>query len=1110
MAKSKSKYSLWPDLKEPSLTPEETPKTQQRRPVYANYERLKAYLEMESVEDLKKWMDQEDGLYKPAWDQLYNDHIKGAQEQAKASGEQRRRQQDLSEVQGHLAQCELNGKHKFSRPSPDRSGWTRLDHYARFVWWVAKENTEDQNGIFYGKGLSDDIIHQRVWMVLQRSNQNNTPSHKPASHPPERHSQRLRAQGASGPSGQSGESTSSTSTATAAKRKQPSDGLEVEFSDSAEDSEDVEVLEGAEPEVPSNGLVPSSTLFLSRKAKAERDRLSALENDVEIPPGFKGAKFQPLAAEEKLKLARRSDVPNISDPYWMYVLVVRLCNAYGEHIQAKKITEEMFESYKVLSAESIAWAGEIEAMMEEPDIKLRTPCNATTNKFNELHSMMDNVAFQRDDYAGACKRLGIVDPQHPRLRSMPRGKELFFWQVIGVDTMVEWQSSSSLRGMVLGDDMGLGKTITIGAFLARQQELRQDRLKNGEDVPKAQPTLVVVPANLVDQWIKDLDFVMPDVPIFLYYGHKKNRKYGGNVCVMDTNLTKRHALFNGDEKNSRAIILTSSATLARRHGPNAQYRWRTVNEKWKPKVAQEKMNDLDSDSFPYALNGMFAIVVVDEAHVAKNIETATHQTILWLDASFIIPATATPVINHVRDYTGLINLIQKRGQWHPANLQRLGVSKHVDPYADSYDDDDEEGLNKEIRDLRCTTVAYHRLVAECPKPALAGHRLEKAYAMSMLRRTYMSRVPFSTGTQIGDIIPPTVTTTLETAFELHEQEMYDPLAQQLRSRLAKKLENGKIVWNAKNFRQLVLLGTWLGFAHCQHHMGAQRTKALLADPFTISRLVDMCTAQDPDTWPAVDRNDKPHLIAAVLRGAPKLRALLKVVSHQVLVLKEKAIIWVTFPAQQVLITLLLRLTGVDARALHAGLEYDEKRELVSDFSESATKVPVLVPCYAVGSYGYNFQHQNHNVHCFDPAPSDPIENQAIHRSRRLGQKWYVIVVRYYLAKSFNDFHTSNNIRKAIPGVMATLNDRLISKDSDGDDIEVDMGSWCLDFSNELVPVASVPLEDMRFIHRLSPQELVEEIIKATHGEVVVVDEPQDPFWLKALEHEGEEEDLGEA
>ena len=134
---------------------------------------------MNSAEELKDWMNKEDGLYKPGWDQLCKDYLNEAQEAVKAAGEIRFRHPDLSGVQCHLFFGEMCGKRIYSRTSRDKSSWTVIDHYAYFLWWVTKENTEDRHGIFFDKGLSEDIIHQRVWMVLERSNDIMTPSHKP-------------------------------------------------------------------------------------------------------------------------------------------------------------------------------------------------------------------------------------------------------------------------------------------------------------------------------------------------------------------------------------------------------------------------------------------------------------------------------------------------------------------------------------------------------------------------------------------------------------------------------------------------------------------------------------------------------------------------------------------------------------------------------------------------------------------------------------------------------------------------------------------------------------------------------------------------------------------
>ncbi|KAL8751722.1 MAG: hypothetical protein Q9184_005977 [Pyrenodesmia sp. 2 TL-2023] len=234
----------------------------------------------------------------------------------------------------------------------------------------------------------------------------------------------------------------------------------------------------------------------------------------------------------------------------------------------------------------------------------------------------------------------------------------------------------------------------------------------------------------------------------------------------------------------------------------------------------------------------------------------------------------------------------------------------------------------------------------------------------------------------------------------------------------------------------------------------------------------------------------------MLRGAPKLRALLKVLSRQVLVNDEKAVVWVTFPGQQVVTVHTLRLVGIDAWALHAGMTFEERRQLVNEFQTQPGRKMVLVPCWAVGSYGWNWQVA-HNIHLLDPAPSDPIEDQSIHRCRRIKQKWYVIVVRYYLAQSFNDYHTSHNIKKALPGVMASLNDRLMSGSSDGDQGDIALGKWCV-YEDKLTPMEAVPLAQLPFVRVLDAASFVEAVINETYGERLIVEQAVDLTWMDAF------------
>lgn len=89
-----------------------------------------------------------------------------------------------------------------------------------------------------------------------------------------------------------------------------------------------------------------------------------------------------------------------------------------------------------------------------------------------------------------------------------------------------------------------------------------------------------------------------------------------------------------------------------------------------------------------------------------------------------------------------------------------------------------------------------------------------------------------------------VSTTIETAFTATEQTESTPLAQLHRARLAKKLDDGTLVWNLRRFWLFFLLGTWTGFESCENMLLASRTKTALEDPDTIWRLLARCFPEE--------------------------------------------------------------------------------------------------------------------------------------------------------------------------------------------------------------------------------------------------------------------------
>lgn len=51
----------------------------------------------------------------------------------------------------------------------------------------------------------------------------------------------------------------------------------------------------------------------------------------------------------------------------------------------------------------------------------------------------------------------------------------------------------------------------------------------------------------------------------------------------------------------------------------------------------------------------------------------------------------------------------------------------------------------------------------------------------------------------------------------------------------------------------------------------------------------------------------------------KIRAMLPILAHQVLECKEKALIWVNFPANQAYVAACLHEAGIEAEIFHSGL-----------------------------------------------------------------------------------------------------------------------------------------------------------------------------------------------
>ena len=78
---------------------------------------------------------------------------------------------------------------------------------------------------------------------------------------------------------------------------------------------------------------------------------------------------------------------------------------------------------------------------------------------------MDNPAYQRFDYAGVIRRLYIQSGRFPRIPGMHLNITLKWWQVVGVDGIINIKAKGLIRGCVLTDKVGLGKTYKIAGTM---------------------------------------------------------------------------------------------------------------------------------------------------------------------------------------------------------------------------------------------------------------------------------------------------------------------------------------------------------------------------------------------------------------------------------------------------------------------------------------------------------------------------------------------------------------------------------------------------------------------------------------------------------------------
>lgn len=185
--------------------------------------------------------------------------------------------------------------------------------------------------------------------------------------------------------------------------------------------------------------------------------------------------------------------------------------------------------------------------------------------------------------------------------SLNSSMQLKGYQLIGLNWLV-LMHEQGLNG-VLADEMGLGKTVQAIAFLAYIKEV--------EDPER--PNLIIVPSSTLDNWARELETWCPSLEVLHYHGSQEDRR---NI---------RCAIMNGTLEEEPDVILTT---------------YNMVTTSTEDRALFKKLR--------------FHTVVLDEAHMLKNMASQRYENLMKIKALRRILLTGTPLQNNLVELMSIL------------------------------------------------------------------------------------------------------------------------------------------------------------------------------------------------------------------------------------------------------------------------------------------------------------------------------------------------------------------------------------------------------------------------------------------------------------------------
>ncbi|OJD30027.1 helicase [Diplodia corticola] len=591
------------------------------------------------------------------------------------------------------------------------------------------------------------------------------------------------------------------------------------------------------------------------------------------------------------------------------------------------------------------------------------------------------------------------------------------------------------------------------------------------------PTLLVIPSVALQGWRAEMG-LQSSLVARLWMGDKARSDWTDLKELVDGNAADLRAAVDAldanDPNTQRHIFITTYQTLRLRSLQHATVGRTPKRSRRRPaqpsdsdsedgddedggRLSEEQIRNMRS-----LLQGLFGLVVLDEAHMAKNARSRTNLAIRRLNAEKILCLTATPTPNRLYDLKGPLTLF-----WEC--LKRSFPSNPPSSETDSNFDagSDEESEHDEIVDLdkyekmtgMLTKVnmghslrpfqqflnpsAYGRIIGSASITSSSIQVMVRPILSAIMLRRVKGQVfkRQNQSTIIAGTVPPFKVTVRELRMNAEQAALYlaahRSLVDKLEDKDKKKARqdddkaSGVLNMHAHRFLCHAVFDPVLdAYRKNPKEITAAKLATYTSKDDAGYSLYHRITRPRPGYPPHDSRILRAKLMAS---SSVKLQDLCGIIQNVCYEGGHKLMVFAVWPAVLTEIEMFLTTLGIPFYSIRAAFSQPQRQSALAKFNDPADEVKILLCSSRTASTSFNAQAACHHLAILELDWSLATIDQIIGRLWRVGQSKIVDVYILVVDFTYDQVLQARATKKALAQLASQA--RIKEKPDDDDNEE---------------------------------------------------------------------------